>query len=249
MRERTLRWEGCLNVRDLGGHATEDGGETLWGRVIRADSVPLAHREGWESLAAHGVRDGRRSPLARRAGRRRSAARRRVDVVHVSVWPSRAIRCMRRSTPQPEPPATRERTSFYLRSLGSGDDRFATAVDAAAAAAARPGRRNPLSAAGKDRTGLVIALLLRLAGVSTGDVADDYAFSSENLSPRWRPGSRRRQTRRSARLRLRMSATPAEADARRPRSLEREHGSIAGFLRLRGLDEGPLDSARARLRA
>jgi hypothetical protein len=25
LRDRELAWEGCLNVRDLGGHATQDG--------------------------------------------------------------------------------------------------------------------------------------------------------------------------------------------------------------------------------
>ena len=39
MTERVLRWADCLNVRDLGGHATEDGGATQFGAVVRADSV------------------------------------------------------------------------------------------------------------------------------------------------------------------------------------------------------------------
>ncbi|HEV3400084.1 MAG TPA: tyrosine-protein phosphatase, partial [Actinomycetes bacterium] len=30
---RLLEWEGCLNARDLGGYATEDGRETRWGTV------------------------------------------------------------------------------------------------------------------------------------------------------------------------------------------------------------------------
>jgi hypothetical protein len=34
-----LAWEGCLNVCDLGGLPTEDGSDTRYCRVIRADSV------------------------------------------------------------------------------------------------------------------------------------------------------------------------------------------------------------------
>ena len=37
VQERTLSWDGCLNVRDLGGHVTEGGGRTRYGAVVRAD--------------------------------------------------------------------------------------------------------------------------------------------------------------------------------------------------------------------
>ena len=39
MAERVLEWEGCVNVRDLGGLPTEDGGETRRGAVVRSDTV------------------------------------------------------------------------------------------------------------------------------------------------------------------------------------------------------------------
>ena len=38
-RSRDLAWDGCLNVRDLGGHRTDDGGETRYGAIVRADSI------------------------------------------------------------------------------------------------------------------------------------------------------------------------------------------------------------------
>jgi hypothetical protein len=34
---RTLSWEGCCDIRDLGGLPTEDGSETRFGVVVRAD--------------------------------------------------------------------------------------------------------------------------------------------------------------------------------------------------------------------
>jgi len=34
-----LVWEGCLNVRDLGGLPTEDGRRTKSGAVVRADNI------------------------------------------------------------------------------------------------------------------------------------------------------------------------------------------------------------------
>ena len=50
-----LDWEGCLNVRDLGGLPTEDGRRTRAARVVRADNVRRLTDAGWRSLAEHGV--------------------------------------------------------------------------------------------------------------------------------------------------------------------------------------------------
>jgi protein-tyrosine phosphatase len=55
LRDRNLAWEGCYNVRDLGGHATEEGRETRFGSIIRSDSVRNLSEPGWEALADHGV--------------------------------------------------------------------------------------------------------------------------------------------------------------------------------------------------
>ncbi len=52
---RDLEWEGCLNVRDLGGLALEDGGETRYGALVRADNIRQLTDDGWRSLAEHGV--------------------------------------------------------------------------------------------------------------------------------------------------------------------------------------------------
>ena len=53
---RDLLWDGCLNVRDLGGHPTEDGGETLFGAIVRADSLERLREAGWRALVEYGVR-------------------------------------------------------------------------------------------------------------------------------------------------------------------------------------------------
>ena len=50
---RILQWDGCLNVRDLGGVATEDDGETSYRVVVRSDNV---HRlRDLHTLERHGV--------------------------------------------------------------------------------------------------------------------------------------------------------------------------------------------------
>ncbi|MGH2498523.1 MAG: tyrosine-protein phosphatase, partial [Candidatus Limnocylindria bacterium] len=55
-RSRHLDWEGCLNLRDLGGHPTEDGGETAWGAFVRGDTVCALTDAGRSSLRDYGIR-------------------------------------------------------------------------------------------------------------------------------------------------------------------------------------------------
>ena len=56
MADRHLAWDGCVNVRDLGGQRTEDGAVTRFGAVVRADSVRQLSEEGWEAAVAYGIR-------------------------------------------------------------------------------------------------------------------------------------------------------------------------------------------------
>jgi protein-tyrosine phosphatase len=54
--DRDLDWDGCFNVRDLGGLRTNDGRVTRWGAIIRADSLDRLTPVGWSVLKAHGIR-------------------------------------------------------------------------------------------------------------------------------------------------------------------------------------------------
>ena len=56
MNNRVLAWEGCSNVRDLGGLRTGDGRTTLWGAVVRSDSPARLTPAGWSALYAYGIR-------------------------------------------------------------------------------------------------------------------------------------------------------------------------------------------------
>ena len=54
--DRRLVWDGCLNVRELGGLPTNDGRPTRRGAVVRADNLDRLTAEGWTALQDHGVR-------------------------------------------------------------------------------------------------------------------------------------------------------------------------------------------------
>lgn len=56
MNERVLAWEGCSNVRDLGGLKTGDGQVTRWGAIVRSDSPARLTPTGWSALYDYGIR-------------------------------------------------------------------------------------------------------------------------------------------------------------------------------------------------
>jgi len=53
---RILKWEGCNNVRDLGGMDASNGSKTRWGAVVRGDQPAKLTDKGWTSLYDHGIR-------------------------------------------------------------------------------------------------------------------------------------------------------------------------------------------------
>jgi protein tyrosine/serine phosphatase len=180
MRDRRLVWDGCLNVRDLGGHATEDGGHTAFGAVIRADSVRRLSEAGWLQLVDYGIS---RIVDLRHADELAADPDGDVpvEVVHVPVLPDPAWPYWAEvdAVADAAGDAAGARAAVYLEFLERFGDGFGDAITAVADAP--PGGVVIHCFAGKDRTGLVAALLLRLAGVSVRDVAADYALSEENL--------------------------------------------------------------------
>ena len=53
---RVLNWQGCNNVRDLGGLTASNGSKTRWGAVVRGDQPAKLTPEGWGELYEHGIR-------------------------------------------------------------------------------------------------------------------------------------------------------------------------------------------------
>jgi len=243
---RTLEWEGCLNVRDLGGVPLEDGGETRFGTLIRADNVRQLTDAGWHSLADHGVT--RIVDLRWREELEEDPPRDvDIDVVHVSLLGDF------------DPGFTDDIADYmaandpagywavsYVRMLERFGRNFAQAL--AAIADSGDGAVVFHCAGGKDRTGLVAGLLLRLAGAPIDAIARDYALTFELRSrgrDRWVEAAPNEQER--AR-RAFMQNCPPEAMRRALEHLEREHGSVGAYLRRAGLDGERIERLRERLR-
>jgi protein tyrosine/serine phosphatase len=102
---------------------------------------------------------------------------------------------------------------------------------------------------GKDRTGLVTALLLSLAGVDDEQIAADYALSEERLRPRHELWFAEAETDAERERLRRIAQTPAASIVGVLAELERRYGGVEGYLRDAGLTDEELRLARARLRA
>ena len=179
MADRHLDWDGCFNVRDLGGLPAARGRVTRRGALVCADSLAGLTAAGWEALRAHGVRTvvDLRNDDEVAAG---DAAPRPDGVATVPVpldgvedtefWATWA------SGPQFGTPL------YYGPFLERAPERTARAV--AAIARARPGGVAVHCVGGRDRTGLVSIVVLALLGVAPEIVAADYALSARRLPAR-----------------------------------------------------------------
>ncbi|WP_441245366.1 tyrosine-protein phosphatase [Kitasatospora sp. McL0602] len=173
---RRLDWDGCLNVRDLGGLPTIDGRRTRPGAVVRADNLDRLTAEGRQALLRYGIRTvidlrdtaDHRPLLPLPEGVR--LVRVPLDELAGAGWWAR----------YGELDGTPLSFAPYLEHCPDAVAAVATAV-----AEAGPGGVVVHCGAGRDRTGLAALVLLAAAGVEPGAVASDYLLSAANLRPLW----------------------------------------------------------------
>ncbi|HEY7105353.1 MAG TPA: tyrosine-protein phosphatase [Acidimicrobiia bacterium] len=230
---------GYVNFRDLGGHATPDG-IVRRGRVFRSDS--LAHVDDADVaqlIGEHGITmvvDLRRDHEVQTTPLDMLAAA-GVRVVHVPLI-----------DPAVPPLQTRDivdgtLADRYRSILGSSGEQFVTVVRMIA-----DGGNHPMvfqCAAGKDRTGLVAAIVLGLLGVADAEITADYAATATVIDV----------------LLARLAARAPGAEPPGPRIMSAEaetmqaaldwmratHGSVEGYLRAHGLADAEVASLRAAL--
>ena len=249
-RSRDLVWDGLLNVRDLGGHPTEDGGETTYDSIIRADSVRQLSDRGWAALVDYGIK----TIVDLRADEELEAdppAQLPVEVLHIPFFETdteewKEVEAELEEAARAAPNVAAATEAVYLIFL----EHFGRNVAAAIRAVANAPEGGVVihCAGGKDRTGLVTALLLHLAGVGIDEIAGDYALSEERLRPRHEQWFAEAESDEELERLKRVSQTPAESIEGVFVELERRYGSVEGYLRQAGLTEDELDRARARLR-
>jgi protein-tyrosine phosphatase len=239
---RLLEWEGCVNARDLGGYATEDGRETRWGTVVRSDCPAALTEAGRAALAGYGVRAivDLRLPaeLADDPNPFAEPGDHGIAYTNISFIDPAAV----------PPDAVSTLAEDYLQML----DRYRQGVAEALAAIARAPDDGAVlvhCAAGKDRTGLISALLLGLVDVPAETIAADYAMTAELLRPRerqWLEGLDPEERAQREAMLARYAPT-AEVMLAVLEGLGERHGGVEPYLRSTGLGQDDLDRLRERL--
>ncbi|SFK40096.1 tyrosine-protein phosphatase [Geodermatophilus ruber] len=269
--DRWLRLDGTTNTRDLGGLPTHDGGTTVPGRILRSDNLQTLSdadvRRLVEDARLREVIDLRTTAEVLLEGRGPLRAVPAVTHRHFSLLPERGHHTDVFAVEEadlPEPPADWVETVLprqtaehdreelpavrsYLGYLAHRPENVLGALRALAAGA--DGAAVVHCAAGKDRTGVVVAFSLAAAGVPHEEIVADYAMTADVIdalvaklaaSPTYAEDMVRRDV---------ASHTPrAETMDRLLALLDERHGGPLGWLTEHGFGADEQEALRARLR-
>jgi protein-tyrosine phosphatase len=171
--KRLLQLEGAYNVRDIGGYGAAEGLTVQKGRFLRADGLHRLTEGDQDAIVGMGVRTVIDLRHAHELAQKRNVfnGSERANYYNISLIN----------------PATS--TNMNIRSLG---DMYVNMLDECGHLLREVFERMAEAegdgvlfhcAAGKDRTGVVAALLLDLAGVDHSVIVADYAETEVNLAP------------------------------------------------------------------
>lgn len=222
---------GSMNCRDVGGYATANGQRVLTGLLFRSD-LPLLddeHATDLDDLALRTVID-LREPEEREARPATFAGRPpRIVAKTFGLGPVVAA----------DPSKASSLDRLYETAIRELGESIAGVVTELCAPEALPALVH--CTAGKDRTGIIIGLVLSALGVSDDDVARDYALTAENLGHEFF----RDLNQHNARVDL-TSLVGADAHLMlRVLSLARElAGDVRSYLTTHGVPDEDLDRLR-----
>jgi protein tyrosine/serine phosphatase len=257
--------DGLANLRDVGGIPTVDGGTIVPGRLLRSDNLQSLTPADIEELLRRGLTDvvDLRSsyevdstgpgPLTEVPGVRihhhslfresRPGIGEEKPGERPEVMPEEALPWV---DLRPTIEIDNQVASIYLSYLSDRPDSIVSALRDIAGA---EGATLVHCAAGKDRTGTIVALALLLAGARTEDVVADYAASSERME-----GILDRLLSTDT-YRDNLSGRPMSSHLTHPETMlafldhvQREHGSVEALLATLGWTEADTAQIRAKLR-
>ncbi|HZU72017.1 MAG TPA: tyrosine-protein phosphatase [Acidimicrobiales bacterium] len=181
---RLLAFEACFNFRDLGGYPAADGRRLRWRQLYRSDTL---HRLT-EADARRFANLGLRTVIDLRS-RTEIDDYGRLSVEHPGLaWHHLPmldnVRLAPRQGGEPEDDEPPEPGAVYVRIAEDFGASVAGAFDLLTSLGALPAVFHCTS--GKDRTGIIAAMVLDLAGVPDDVIAEDYALTQVALERRTR---------------------------------------------------------------
>lgn len=239
---RHIEVEGGFNIRDLGGYPTQDGRVTRWHTLIRSGGLDRITPAGQQRLIDYGVKTviDLRDDLEIH------------DYPDVFAHVDNAIGVGSVNLPLSRDGFASSSTythlgELYVQYLSAFQDNIAKIV--AAISAGEPAVLFHC-AVGKDRTGLISALLLDLVGVPEQIIADDYAMTTQHIAPvvaQWRANAR--QNGHDLDRFERDVASEADSMLYLLNILDTKYGGAASYLRSCGVTDEQLLHLQTRLLA
>ncbi|MFF2411593.1 tyrosine-protein phosphatase [Streptomyces sp. NPDC058092] len=238
---RHISFDRLHNFRDVGGYRGEYGRPVRWGRLYRSDSLGKLRGEDWDRFLALGVRtviDLRYDWEIAAKGRVPDAPGLRYH--HLSI----EHRPYDQAALGPDVETGRFLADRYAEVAHDGVAELRRALDVLAAEDSGPVVFH--CASGKDRTGLLAALVLSLLGVAEDDIVADFTLTelaSERLLADWRADHAGRKP-----VWPGYGRAPADIMRLFLADLTATHGSVRAYaVELLGVDEELLAALRENL--
>lgn len=166
-----------VNFRDLGGLPTTDGRETARGMVFRSESLAtISSRDGEVLCQRHGIRNVIDLRSAREVDGQRPAWTNRAGVEYTNLPFSDGFDEVKDNLSENELAALVP--SKYLSYLDRAKANIVAALNSISDAAAQSLPTIFACTYGKDRTGVLTAILLELLCVDRRTIVDDYAATA-----------------------------------------------------------------------
>lgn len=226
------------NVRDLGGYERQTGGMTQWRRILRADNLHHLDAQSCALLTDAGLRLVVDLRNERETNAEPNPFRGSADAyVNVSLFDALAPIALL-DTPF-------DMAERYRNALDQCGEPLAEVLNRMADAP--EGVVVFHCTAGKDRTGIVAALILALAAVSDGDIIADYALTSQAVPLLERLRSRSLAAGAPAEQIERVLASDAATMSATLDYLRNAHGGAAVYLARNGFSPAAADRLIHRL--
>lgn len=257
---------GLQNFRDTGGIPLRGGGATRSGVLYRSEALTGLSAAALDAFAQTdiGVIADFRTDMERAMAPDVLPTERPFEVVELPLLEGAMTGLAQSAMSAADPETAQAAIAAALAQLPSLGDLYISMLSGGAASFARLARLVAASTdgaptavlvhctAGKDRTGVAVALLLDAVGAERDAVVADYSSSAANLAGPWADRMRGMITGMGVPLTPAIdqlvTGTPPEAIARALTWVD-EQGGSAAYLRSGGLTEPELAALRARLTA
>ena len=173
-RERRIRLQGSYNFRDLGGYPAADGRTVRWQRIYRSDALFRLTPDDLVTLQPLGL--GTLIDLRTLAEIERTGPS-PLLAAHGTLH--RHVPFLNDPVDQDNLNALPELSDLYADLLDTGAETIRSVFEALATDATYPAVIH--CAVGKDRTGIMTAVLLRSIGVDDDTISVDYAITDTNF--------------------------------------------------------------------